>query len=234
MTEVHYEGHDLEALADLRNYTAAILAAFAPNVRGRVVEVGAGIGNFAARFRPLIDEALLVEPATNLYGRLVDRFAGDAAVRTFHGVLDDAPAARGTFDAAIMVNVLEHVDDDVGTLRRLHELLRPGGALLVFVPAMPALYGSLDREMGHVRRYTKDGLRDAATSAGFTIEQLRWFDSVGVVPWWIVGRVLRRRRIDEGGAKLYDRVVVPALTQLERRFAPPFGKNLVCVGRKAS
>lgn len=237
MTEkasVYYAGHDLEALADLANYSGAILDRFSPHLRGKVLEVGAGIGNFAARFLPLVDEAVLVEPAHNLFDRLSGRFAGDARVRALHGVVEEAPLDAGAFDAAVMVNVLEHVPDDDATLRRLHELLRPGGALLLFVPALPAIYGELDRELGHHRRYTKGGLDDVVRGAGFKVERLEWFDLLGVVPWFLVGRVLRSKHIDPRGAMLYDRVVVPALSSLERRVPPPVGKNLVCVGRKPS
>lgn len=231
---VHYAGHDLEALADLKNYSNAVIDGFAPHLRGRVVEVGAGIGNFAARFRPLVDEAVLVEPAVNLFDRLAERFAGDDAVRAVRGVVEEVPLEGGTFDAAVMVNVLEHIEDDGATLRRLRDLLRPGGALLLFVPAMPGLYGSLDREMGHHRRYTRGGLRDVVGAAGFAIDKLCWFDSLGVVPWFVVGRVLKATRIDARAAFIYDRVVVPGLSSVERRVHPPFGKNLLCVGRKPS
>src|SRR5437660_5010024 len=144
-----YEGHELEALADLPRYVGWILRAFGGHLRGRVLELGAGIGNFAAHYVDAVDEAVLLEPARNLFPTLAPRFAGHAHVRTVCGILDewcDLPAKRGgpgarPFDAAVMVNVLEHIGDDLGTVRRLGPLLRPGGKLLVFVPALPWLYG---------------------------------------------------------------------------------------------
>lgn len=229
-----YAGHDLEALADLRNYSRAILAQFAPHVRGRVLEVGAGIGNFAAHWVDQVDSAVLVEPADNLFARLTERFAGDGRVRALHGTAEEADLPLGGFDATIMVNVLEHVPDDGATVRRLFDVLRPGGVMLQFVPALPAIYGALDEELGHHRRYAKHALADVVRAAGFAIERVRWFDALGILPWFIVGRVLQSRRIDPDSALLYDRVVVPALSRFERRVALPFGKNLICIARKPS
>jgi SAM-dependent methyltransferase len=231
MSADFYAGHDLEALAHLENYSGAILACFAPHVRGRVLEVGAGIGNFAATYLDKVDEALLVEPASNLFGRLDERFAASSRVRCFHGVLDDADPQPGSFDAAVMVNVLEHVRDDAGTLRLLRRALRPDGRLLLFVPALPILYGAMDEEMGHCRRYTRRTLRRTVEDAGFAVERLDYFDVLGMLPWFVVGRVLRRRFVDPAAARLYDRVVVPGLSRLERVVRPPLGKNLVLVAR---
>ncbi len=231
MSVEYYAGHDLEALAHLENYTDAILHRFAPFLHGRVLEVGAGIGNFAALYVDRIDEALLVEPAANLYPRLTERFASRPSIRCFAGILDDAAPAPGTFDAAVMVNVLEHVRDDGATLRQLRTALRPDGRLLLFVPALPILYGALDAEMGHERRYTRASLREVVEASGFQIDTLEYFDSFGVLPWFVVGRVLRRRFVDPAGAQLYDRLVVPGLSRIERRVSLPFGKNLILVAR---
>lgn len=230
----HYDAQDLEALGDLVNYQAWILQWLRPNLRGRVIEVGAGTGAIAAHYVDLVGEAVLVEPAANLAARLRARFADRPHVTVHEGPLETLDRAPGSFDAAVLVNVLEHIPDDLGALRALHDLLRPGGTVSVFVPALGALYGSLDALVGHVRRYERGGLRDVVTRAGFTVEALRWVDVGGVLPWLVAGRVLRRPRFDPGAAKVYDRVAVPLLRAVEGLVAPPVGKNLVCIGRRAS
>jgi len=229
----HYEAQDLEALGDLVNYQAWIMRWIGPHLRGRVIEVGAGTGAISAHYVDLVGEAVLVEPAANLAARLRARFADRPHVTVHEGPLETLDRPAGTFDAAVMVNVLEHIPDDVGALRTLHGLLKPGGALAVFVPAIGALYGSLDALVGHVRRYGRGALRDVVLAADFRVETLRWVDVGGVIPWFVAGRVLRRPRFDPGAAKIYDRLAVPLLRAVEERVAPPLGKNLVCIARRA-
>lgn len=228
-----YEGHDLEALADLPRYTHWILDAFAPYVRGRVLEVGAGIGNVAARYLDRVEHATLVEPADNLAARMRERFAGDERAVVFEGLLGELPVIEGEprFDAALMVNVLEHIAEDLDALREVHRRLRPDGRLLLFSPALPWLYGSLDRLVHHERRYTRASLRTTVERCGFEVERLHYCDILGVLPWWLFGRVLKRRVFDPSAAGLYDRVGVPLTGMIEDLTVPPLGKSLVCVAR---
>ncbi len=228
----HYDGHDLEALADMPRYNAWIDSQFAPWLQGRILEVGAGIGNFSATWLPRAREAVLVEPAANLAPRLQARFATDARVQVANTLLSDLPAhlRQPPFDAAVLVNVLEHIEDDVGVLRDLHNLLRPGGAVCVFVPALPALFGSLDEVFDHVRRYRKAELADRVRAAGFEVARAAYMDSAGVIPWFVAGRLLRQRKLDGRATVVYDRAVVPVLRAVEGLMAPPVGKSLWIVG----
>jgi SAM-dependent methyltransferase len=235
-----YEGHDLEALADLPHYVDWIRHGFAGHLRGRVLEVGAGTGNFSIQYVADVDEAVLLEPAQNLYPILAARFCSLPHVQPVCGLLDEwsqRPEAHGgpgrrLFDAAVMVNVLEHIADDQGTLRRLALLLRPGGKLLVFVPALRWLYGSLDAEVQHYRRYSRSGLTRVVSRAGLDVLSLRFFDAVGVLPWLLAGRILKRRRFSAAAAHVYDRVVVPVVSRLERWLRLPLGKNLICIAQR--
>lgn len=236
----HYEGQDLEALADIPRYQNWLLESFRARLAGRVLEVGAGSGNLANLYVDDVSEAVLVEPAPNLAARLKERFSKRKNVRVVGAHLEDAASVAPTvnlsphsFDACLLVNVLEHIEDDVAVLRHARELVRPGGSLLLFVPALPQLYGSLDALVHHHRRYTKDSLRRTVESAGFHITALRYFDVLGVLPWLLAGRVLRRQRFDETAAQLYDRWFVPLGSRLERHWTPPLGKNLMCIAAAA-
>jgi SAM-dependent methyltransferase len=227
-----YDGRDLEVLADMPHYQAWVLDLFGAALAGDVVEVGAGIGNLSGPLLHRVRSAVLIEPALNLVERLKERAAHHNAT-VFGGTLAEACAAAvvqaGAHDAVLFVNVLEHIDDDGAELVRARALLKRNGALLVYVPALPFLFGALDRAVGHVRRYTPESLRRTVEGAGFVIDDLRYVDAFGMVPWFVVGRVLRRASF--GGAPLYDRFAVPVLRQLEAAFPPKLGKNLVCVAR---
>ena len=115
------------------------------------------------------------------------------------------------------------------------QLVEPGGALGLFVPAMPSLYGSLDSKSGHYRRYTPRQLADLVTRAGFVDVSVRYLDPIGVVPYWAMYTLLDVDRLDTMSSRGYDRVLVPVGRALERIVKrPPFGKNLVAIGRRPS
>ena len=212
-----YEGQDLEALANIQNYHRWIVDHFRQELKGNVIEIGAGLGHASELYADSVEQLRLLEPAKNLHQHLASRFASKSHVITRCALLGElhaeemaSPGSQGApYDAALLVNVLEHVEDDVQMLRQLFDLLRPGGALLLFVPALPFLYGPMDVRVGHFRRYTRAGLADVIKRAGFHIELLKFFDVLGVLPWLIVGRVLRQSKQNEGAAHSYDRFAVP-------------------------
>ncbi len=238
-SNTHYAGQDLEALADLPRYTGWILEQFQDELRGHVIEVGAGIGNVAIRYVDRVESLLLVEPAANLCEKLRIRTVGLKNVVIAEALLHDvAPElVAKPFDAALMVNVLEHIPDDVAVLTRLYEVLKPGGALCIFVPAVPEIYGSLDAIVDHVRRYRRAELQGKLEQAGFVVKRLSYLDTLGIVPWVVAGKILKRKKYDALGAQAYDRVGVPVTRALEaalNRVLPrtPIGKSLVAVAVK--
>jgi SAM-dependent methyltransferase len=228
-----YSGTELDAFIEARNYYRAILKFFSPYVGARVVEVGGGIGTFSTFLLGLMNvrELTTLEPAANLFPLLSRRFSEDSRVRCVNGYLHDYPVS-GDIDTVVSVNVLEHIEDDRRFLRSAQRILAPGGTILLFTPALPALYGTLDRQFGHYRRYTKCGLADELRSAGFSLEFLRYFDLPGVLGWFLATRVLKRDTIRSSDVRNYDRFVVPWSSKIERWWEPPVGKNLLAIGRK--
>jgi SAM-dependent methyltransferase len=234
-TTFDYASDELDAMARASNYYDWILDAWRPYLGRVVVEFGAGIGTFSAHLlREPLERLFLVEPARTLGGRLEARFHGDGRVRVMRGILEhvqDELRLSGV-DSIVGVNVLEHIDDDIATLRAARDILVPGGRLLIFVPAFRFLYGSMDRTFGHVRRYTKPDLAAKLAGLGFQILCSRYMNLLGVVSWLVAGRVLRQRTLSPGAVALADRTLIPLSSRLERWFGPPFGQNLLMVARK--
>lgn len=234
MTTDSYAGNDLEVLADMPNYHGWIMSVFGPLVRGRVIEYGAGIGTMSAYVRPSAEDLTLVEPSGNLFTHLQRRFAGDAAVHVVNADLEShvAGLAPAGVDTIVLINVLEHVADDRAALRQLLAALRPGGRLLLFVPALQALMSKLDRSLGHFRRYHRADLMQKTTAAGAVIETCRYMDSFGAVPWFLLNTLLGATSFDPRLVRINDRYVVPLTRAFEKVLTPPFGKNLILVARK--
>jgi SAM-dependent methyltransferase len=228
-----YVGTELDALAEAKNYYRWVVSQFAPFLGKRVIEVGAGIGTFAGSIlhHTPVAELVLVEPSDNLLPILQRRFAGEPRVKIVHGYFQrGAMLARA--DSIVLVNVLEHIAEDQALLNDTHEVLPPGGTLLLLVPALPRIYGSLDQAFGHYRRYTKTSLASKLRLAGFGIRRLAYLNLPGSVGWFLTGRVLRRTTLKLRYVRWYDRWVIPWLSRLERRWEPPFGQSLIVIARK--
>lgn len=231
MQEFTYSGTELEALAEADNYYSWIVEQFRPWLRGDVAEVGAGIGTFAQRLaaEPSVERLHLFEPDPGMGVELERRFAGNDRIEVVHGVFDGS-AVSGMSDAIVLVNVLEHIADDRAFVQQAHASLRPGGALLLFTPALPWLYGSLDRAFEHHRRYTRAAMRALLQGSGFEVARLRYVNLPGIVSWLLAGRVFGLQTINPASMRMYDRWVIPPVAMVERRLPPPVGQNLLAVG----
>lgn len=235
MTTFSYSGAELEALAGAKNYYRWILSYFGPHLGKRVIEVGAGIGSLSEFLlhSAHVSELVLVEPADNLFPLLQRRFSRNSRVQLVHGYLKSLSSTTyGSADSVVLVNVLEHIEDDEVCLQAAHQLLAPQGTILLFVPALPRLYGTLDRIFGHFRRYTKSLLTQKLQQAGFCLVSLRYFNFPGVITWFLAGKVLRRSTLRPRDVRLYDQWGVPWISRLERRWEPPIGQSLIAIARK--
>ena len=227
---------DIERLGTATRFFDWVLDEFHPYLRGHVLEVGAGLGIITRRLVDRYPELTLValEPADNVFGDLRSYAALTPQVSAEQTTLADyRPEPEERFDAILYLNVLEHIADDAQELRLAAAALRPGGALLIFGPAMERLYGELDYQAGHYRRYHIGRLRQLITEAGLEVVRVRYFDVLGVLPYLIVYRVLGRREISGSSLWGYDRVLVP-LSRLIQRVVPhpPLGKNVIAVAVK--
>ncbi len=235
MTTDSYKGDDLEALADMPNYYSWIMDVFTPFVRGAVVEYGSGVGTVSAHLKPLSANLTLVEPSPNLAAQLRSRFDDDGKVIIIEESLE-AHAAQvdaGTVDTFVLVNVLEHIEDDQEALYKLMNALRPGGHLLIFVPALQFLMSKFDRSIGHFRRYHKPDLVSKVQEAGGALRLCRYFDVLGVLPWFIFNTVLRSTTFNPTLVDINDRYAVPLTRGLESAVSAPFGKNIILVASKS-
>jgi SAM-dependent methyltransferase len=227
---------ELTELSDASNFTRWIVDAIDEPAATHVLEVGAGMGAVAIELaRRRADRTVVaIEPAQNVFARLRERTATVPNLVTRQITSGQLVAEQGgSFDEVVYVNVLEHIRDDSAELSTATQLLRPGGRLSIFVPAMPSLYGSLDYKSGHYRRYTSDQLRALLATAGYRDVDVRYLDVVGVAPYWLLYRLLDVKHLDRASATGYDRVLVPLSRAVQRLVPrPPFGKNLVATARR--
>ena len=232
--ERKYYGKDLEAMSFAQNYHKWILEEFIPYLGEHVAEVGAGMGNFSD-FLLGTDIKYLVafEPSDNMFSSMEKKFANNNNVDVIKAFFEDQSCHyKDTFDSVCYVNVLEHVENDREALSHAYKSLHHKGHILIFVPALSFLYSNLDKKLGHYRRYSKKELIEVVTSVGFSIKKVKYFDMVGIIPWYIAF-VLLNRTIKESNVSMYDKLAVPIMKKVDRVITPMIGKNLVLVGQKA-
>ena len=228
-----YSSSELAAVAGARNYYRWITKRFEPYLGETVVEVGAGIGTYSEFLlgAPRTRQLIAVEPAANTFPILKAKLAAFPQALALEGYLGDH-AAELSADSVVAVNVLEHVEHDEEFLRLAWDVVVPGGTLLLFVPAVPSIFGTLDTAFEHHRRYTRALLRQKLESTGWSIESIRYMNLPGILPWFVVGRILRWSSISSRSARFYDRVVIPITAAIEETLPVPIGQSLLAVARK--
>ncbi|HXM42161.1 MAG TPA: class I SAM-dependent methyltransferase [Bryobacteraceae bacterium] len=225
---------DQQRMAQAINYFAWQGRLVLPGLGQRVIEVGCGIGNFTGMLlgRETV-VAVDVDPAC--IERLQHRYSNRPNLHAFvcepsSGAFADL--ARFRPDSCVCLNVLEHIEDDQLALDAMSSVLVPGGAIMLLVPVFQSLYGPIDRNLSHRRRYSRKALAALAHRTGLRIEKLHYVNAIGFFGWWINAHILRREAQSEGQIRVFDRCIVPSMSRLEAIAKPPFGQSIFAVLRK--
>jgi SAM-dependent methyltransferase len=178
-------------------------------------------------------DALVLTDTDPYYREVLRRRFGHAPGVVVQDLTLPAADATGQFerhalDTVIALNVIEHIAEDVEAIRSMAAMLAPGGRVIILVPALPWLYGSLDQHLGHVRRYTRRTLAERMCQAGLSVEHTSYFNLVGTIGWWMNARVRRVPRIPLAQLRWFD-ALVPVL-RLEDRLPLPLGQSVIGVG----
>jgi SAM-dependent methyltransferase len=221
------------ALTDIANakaYNAWLFERIRPRLGGLVLDAGAGVGTFSALAADAGARVVAVEPEHEFASFLRQRFAGDKRVEVVEGTVHSVQ--QNDFESIICLNVLEHIENDLGTLAAFRERIRAGGRLFLLVPAHPRLYGGYDRAAGHVRRYSRTPLADSLRCAGFDVETLRYVNPIGALGWLVRVKARNSSEWPSASFAAFDRIV-PLVRPLDR-LRLPFGLSLWAIARAAS
>lgn len=199
-----------------------------------ILEVGMGIGIFTERLLTrgkVFGVEIVPEFVAEARRRLGARPGLECLVADVGGAeLPDSLRGRA-FDTIVCMNVLEHIDNDRGTLKRFLSMLRPGGKLVLVVPAHRWLFNPLDSHDGHFRRYERAELSEKLKTAGFSVIHESTFNLFGIAGWFLNGTILRRKDLPSGQMGLFNKAA-PLLFWLENLVGPPIGLSLLAVGTK--
>jgi SAM-dependent methyltransferase len=228
-------GHvTLARMAKLEPYNRWLVDRFAGSLGRRILEIGAGFGNLTRYFvgRELVIASDL-DPVALEYLKGTYREDRSVEIESYNFPLNPADRAAlqaRKLDTIVCCNVLEHIEDDRSTLADMLAVLEPGGRLVLLVPALSWLYGSLDEHLRHFRRYERAELEEKLAAAGFVLEECRFVNRPGVAGWYVNGRILRRRILPRAQLKAF-KLMLPLLRREEKN-PPSFGMSLLAIARK--
>lgn len=213
-----------------KGYNQWLLSQFSPFLKGDILEVGCGIGNFT----PLLAKFGKVS-AIDIEEEYIKRLS-NISQKNFTVGLGNIENGQyffkdRLFDTIICLNVLEHIKDDTRALANLYNLLKPGGCLILIVPAHSFLYGKIDSSIGHFRRYDKGNLIQLFQDAGFNVTKARKLNLLGAFGWFISGRIFKDHQVEKNKIKIFNKISSKILV-LERFIEPPLGISILMIGQK--
>lgn len=219
----------LESMNQAIWYNQWTLKKFVKYLRGDILEVGCGIGNFTN--------------ALTSYGRVfamdIDKnYINQTKLLLNEGQVGVGDIERGkyffgsqTFDSIVCLNVLEHIKNDKIALTNLLKLLKFDGTLILLVPAHPFLYGGIDKSIGHIRRYNKRELLQRMKNAGFKIILSRRINFLGAIGWFVAGKILKESKVENTKIKIFN-FLAPLFLAVEDIIEPPIGTSILVIAQK--
>jgi len=222
----------LRRMSALDAYNRWIVREIQPWVGEIVMEVGAGTGNISQFF--LDKKQLILTDFQKVHiDTLKSKFGNypNISCEIFNLEESGTHLINRGIDTIIALNVLEHIENDEHALRGMASILIPGGRVILQAPAHKLLYGSLDRNLDHFRRYTIRDITKKIEKAGLKPEKCWRFNIFGTFGWFLCSRILKKKILPEGPLSLFNRLA-PAFIAIERLMPVPFGLSIVAVGRK--
>jgi len=222
----------LEGLATAVNHRRWFVELAIPYLGDHPIEVGSGLGDYALEWAPHFQRFTATEADPDRLVELKERLKGHPSIDVRELLLPcDEP---GDYSAAVSYNVLEHIEDHVGALKSMAKLVRPGGRIVLIVPAFMFAMSPVDIATGHVRRYTKKSMRAAMTEAGLSIEKLIYANALGLIGYYMATSVFKLMPKEGPMVKFYDRFVLPVTKGAETLVRPPFGQSVFVVAKVPS
>ena len=222
-------------LKDAHHYKNWLFSIVEPYLGNKILELGSGIGNYS---QFLLDrEYIWMTDYDGIYlNRLRAEFGHYEHVEISHFDLTAMDEGKLTelqeqgVDTFLMTNVLEHIEDDEAVVETLGRYANPGGRLVIEVPAMQSIFGTLDTAFGHYRRYTEKDVKRLANVAGLTVETFHFYNMLSVPGWYFYGKIAKSSHLSALGTRVFNQLV-PLVRPIEKRFHPPFGLSMLLVLR---
>ncbi len=244
MSEFQYKEDDvvgettLDVIAAADKFNQWMYEVVAKHTSGQILEIGSGIGNISEQFLAAGKSITLTDIREGYCARLREKFGHHANLQEVKIIdLVDANFIEvhaedlERYDCIFALNVVEHIEDDYLAIVNARKMLKPGGKLIVLVPAYQSLYNQFDLSLEHYRRYTKKSLKALFNKSDFDIVHGQYFNFMGIFGWYVSGKLMKNDSIPEGQMGLYN-TLVPVFRLLDKLVGNSMGLSVVMVGQK--
>jgi 2-polyprenyl-3-methyl-5-hydroxy-6-metoxy-1,4-benzoquinol methylase len=237
--EIDPEGFEtLRIISDAVNFNNWTYEVIKPYCKGKILEIGSGIGNISDRFINNNSDITLSDIRPNYLSFLKQKYVSllteekiilmDLVDPDFNNKFQNL---SGTFDTVFALNVVEHIEDDVTAVKNCYKLIKPGGKIVLLMPAFQWLYNTFDAELCHFRRYNRNSMQQLLKSSELSTEKTFYFNAGGITGWFVSGKLFHNKTIPQGQMKLFD-TLVPAFRLLDTLLIKKIGLSVIGVGRK--
>ncbi len=222
----------LDDLSEAVHYNRWIYGMMKPYLGSKVIEIGCGIGNMTGLLAQGRD-VLGIDIHPGYVKKARSKFKNNKNISFRVVDMGKKFPSFNSFkpDTIVCINVFEHIQADRLFLKECLKLLPPRGRILIFVPALPSLFGSMDSSYGHFRRYDKDDLIGKMKGVGFSVLKCRYLNLLGVLGWWWNGKVLKKAIVPKSQILIYDKII-QWIAPVEKWLPKPIGLSLFCAGVK--
>ncbi len=233
--EFDFEGEEnLRAIAEADKFNEWMYQQVVPHCTGKILEIGSGIGNisyFFDRDEMDIDFSDIREQYRSYLKKSFEKRAVLDMDIVADGFIDLHGDKLGTYDAVFALNVVEHIKDDKLAIENMIKLLKPGGKIIILVPAYQWLYNGFDVALEHFKRYTKSRLLGIFPTRGVKLIRSWYFNFAGIFGWFLVGSVMKKKLIPESNMKLYN-VLTPIFKIADKVVLNKMGLSVIAVYQK--
>ena len=218
-----------------QNYLRYLYHYIKPYVNGAVLEIGAGTGNMTSLLLNSATSLVALEPNRHCIEKLEERISQTNCASIVNAPWDEKSVKflpHFNFDTVILMNVLEHIEDDIQAINLLPQVMSNDANLIIIVPAFQSLYGPIDKAVGHYRRYNKSNLIFNLKSVGFYSIQARHLNFVGFLGWFINAKILKISEQNDTQIAIFDKYILPIQKSIDSLLRIPVGQSLFIVAKK--
>lgn len=204
-----------------------------PHCKGRILEIGCGIGNISQFFVSNKQEIVLSDLRDNYLEIVKNKFNNEVLKIDLVDTDFDTKYASliGTFETVFALNVVEHIKNDSLAIKNCKKLLKKNGRLIILVPAYQFLFNNFDIELEHFRRYTHKSLKKLIFNEGLEINKVFYFNVIGILGWFFSGSILKKKTIPEGQMGLFNKLV-PVFKLADSITVKKIGLSVICISTK--
>lgn len=226
----------LESISIAKNFNRWMYKTISRHCSGKILEIGSGIGNISTHFIEEGHDITLTDIRDNYIVKIEEQFPDYSKDKIIQlDLVDDDFSNKyedllEQYDCLFALNVVEHIKDHETAISNAKKLLKPGGKVIILVPAFQSLYNSFDKALEHYRRYTKKSLNHLISNE-FDVIHSQYFNAFGMLGWFVSGRILQKKTIPLNQMKIYDNLLIIAKT-IDKIVFNKIGLSAISVGQK--